>query len=272
MSSKFGLLGEKLGYSYSEEIHNNLFKILDKDAIYEKIEKKEDELFELVESMRDGLYNGINVTIPYKIKIMKYLDYVSPVAKRIGAVNTVIYKNGELHGDNTDYYGFLKTLEDNDIEIEGKKILILGTGGAAKSVYTVLTDLKAEKIFLASISQEKKIEIRKGDKIILYSDVSRLQHVDLIVNCTPVGMFPNIDCSPLKDSLQLTADYVIDLIYNPEETLLMKQFRLKGSKVINGLLMLVSQAIKSEEIWNKEVYDNEVITEIYNNISKKMYK
>ena len=128
---KFGLLGEQLGHSFSETIHNLFFQKAGIKGKYELYERKTKDIKELLDEVREGKLKGLNVTIPYKIEVMKYLDTLSKEASAIGAVNTVAYKNGELGGYNTDYYGFWETMKVNNLEVEGKRILILGTGGAA---------------------------------------------------------------------------------------------------------------------------------------------
>ncbi|RRD39130.1 shikimate dehydrogenase [Leptotrichia sp. OH3620_COT-345] len=269
---KFGLLGEKLGHSFSKEIHKIFFKITGKNAKYDLIEKKYNEIEELLDKVREGEYKGINITIPYKIEIMQYLDEISPEAKKIGAVNTVTVKNNKLTGENTDYFGFAKTLEKNRIEVKDKKILILGTGGAAKSVYSLLSDREAEHIYVATILENDIFKIRKYDRLLNYSEIRNIRSVDLVVNCTPVGMYPTINMSPLEGDNLIGTEYLIDLIYNPEETVLMKKYKEKGVKSANGLMMLVSQAIKSQEIWNNETYDEKISEEIYDRLAKKLYK
>ncbi len=269
---KFGLLGEKLGHSYSKEIHELLFKRENIEAKYKLIEKNIENLPEVLESIREGKYNGINVTIPYKVEIMQYLDGISDIAKKIDAVNTVTCKNGKLIGENTDYFGFLKTLKMNEIEIEDAKVLVLGTGGAAKAIYNVLVDEGSSKIFLATLSQNRKLSLRQQDRIIHYCEIKNLRDVDIIVNCTPVGMFPMIDNCPLNDDNLINCKFLIDIIYNPEETLLIKKYKAKGIKTVNGLIMLIAQAIKAEEFWNEKRYDKEILKYIYKEISKKLYK
>lgn len=269
---KFGLLGEKLGHSYSKEIHELFFKRENIEAKYELIEKNIENLPEVLENIREGKYNGINVTIPYKVEIMQYLDRISDIAKKIGAVNTVTCKNGKLIGENTDYFGFLKTLKMNEIKIEDTKVLVLGTGGAAKAIYNVLVDEGSSKIFLATLSQNKKLSLRQQDRTIHYGEIKNLRDVDIIVNCTPLGMFPVIDNCPLNESNLIDCKYLIDIIYNPKETLLIKKYKAKGTKTVNGLTMLITQAIKSEEIWNEKKFNKENFDYIYEKISKKLYK
>ena len=234
---KFGLLGEKLGHSYSKEIHEIFFELTGKNASYKMIEREIDEVEELMKSIRNGKFNGINVTIPYKLEVIKYLDEVSETAKKIGAVNTITLRDGKLIGNNSDYFGFLKTLELNGIDVNGKKVLVLGTGGASKAIYNGLIDSGAENIFLATIIEHDPFKVRNQDRLIHYSSIA-----------------------------------VVDIVYNPEETVLMKKYKAKGAKVANGLMMLISQAIKSEEIWHKEKYDIKIVEEIHKRLSEKLYK
>ena len=269
---KLGLLGEKLGHSYSKEIHEIFFKLTGKNATYELIEKEIDVLPAFIQELREGKFDGINVTIPYKTEIMDYMDSISDSAEKIGAVNTITVKNGELIGDNTDYSGFLKTLQLNDINVKDGKILLLGTGGAAKAVYNVLIDEGAKNIYSATIAENDPFETRKGDRLIHYSEIKNIRNVNLIVNCTPVGMYPEINMTPLEDVNMINTDSVIDIVYNPEETVLMKKYKERNVKTVNGLTMLIFQAIKSEEIWNGEKYDDEILQKIHEELSEKLYK
>lgn len=269
---KYGLLGEKLGHSFSKEIHEIFFKLTNRDAKYDLIEKEISEIPALLDEVREGKYLGINVTIPYKVEVMKYLDEISPIAKKIGAVNTIKFENGKLIGDNSDYFGFLRTLELNDIDVNEKKVLVLGTGGASKAIYNVLIDKGADIIYLATILDNDTFKIREEDRLIRYSGIRNLRDIELIVNCTPVGMFPQVDACPLEDVNIINTNAVVDIVYNPEETVLMKKYRLRNTKTANGLMMLISQAIKSEEIWNGEEYGKEILDTIYKKLSEKLYK
>mgnify|MGYP000871974920 CR=1 FL=1 len=269
---KYGLLGEKLGHSYSKEIHEIFFELTGKNANYQMIERQSDEIGQLMEEIKKGKFKGINVTIPYKVEVIKYLDEVSKIAKQIGAVNTVTCKNGKLIGDNSDYFGFLKTLELNNIDVNGKKVLVLGTGGASKAIYNALIDNGAKNIYLATIIENDPFKVRTQDRLIHYSAIGGLRNIELIVNCTPVGMYPAIDNCPLERKNLIDTNAVVDIVYNPEETVLMTKYKLKGVKVTNGLIMLISQAIKSEEIWHDEEYGTEILEEIHKRLSEKLYK
>lgn len=269
---RFGLLGEHLGHSFSETIHSLFFKKTGMKGKYELYERKTEDIKELLDEMKTGKLKGLNVTIPYKVEVMKYLDFLSKEAETIGAVNTIAYKDGKLSGYNTDYYGFLETLKINNLEVDGKKILILGTGGAAKAIYGTLTALNADTVYLATIEKDDRFKIRNKDTIINYVDIKNLKNIEGIINCTPVGMYPQTDNLPLANDSFIPVKYLIDVIYNPEETALMEKYASMGVKTINGLMMLVVQAIRAEEIWNDMEADEKIIKEIYEDVRKILYK
>lgn len=234
----YGLLGEKLSHSYSKEIHTYLFKRLNLDADYSLIECQQTELKEYIQKLRDGFYHGFNVTIPYKKTILSYLDEIDDKAKRIGSVNTIYLKDGKVCGTNTDYDGFLETLKQYQVEVQNKHCYVLGTGGASLSVCTVLQDLGG---IVCQVSRTPNLEQ------ISYKELED-KSIDLLVNTTPVGMYPNIDASPVTKEIACKAKKVIDIIFNPTETVLLRN----AHSEINGLYMLVMQAMKAEEIWQQK--------------------
>ena len=242
---KCGLLGEKLSHSFSPQIHSEL-----SDYSYSLIEKSECEVGEF---LKNGDFFAINVTIPYKKTVMPYLAEISEEARRIGSVNTITRRaDGSLRGDNTDYYGFLYTVRLSGIKIEGKKVLILGTGGASLTARTVCEDLSAKEIIFVSRSGEVNYES-------LYE-----KHADaeVVINCTPVGMYPKNGASPIVlDSLK-NCEGVIDMIYNPARTKLLLDAERLGIKCINGLSMLVAQAKRACELFLGESIDDGEIERI----------
>ena len=251
---KFGLIGEKLGHSYSKVIHEKFFELSGKDAMYELLPIPKDGFDEGIKAIINGGYTGINVTIPYKLDVMKYADVISDEAKKIGAVNTISFNDGVISAYNTDYYGIIHTFKKFNIDIEGKEIVILGTGGASRAVITAVTDMGAKGIKM--VSREKKEFC--GLDVITYDDkISG----DVLINCTPVGMYPNANVSPIDEEIKFNA--VVDLIYNPSHTKLMKMADAQGVKAVNGLYMLVSQAIYSEGIWHGMKYSDEFTDKIY---------
>lgn len=249
---KYALLGYPLSHSFSPLIHNTMFKQKNINATYELLPITEDKLHDAIESLKNGTYKGFNVTIPYKVKIMEYLDIVSPRAKEIGSVNTVYYKDGKVIGDNTDYYGFIEQLRYDNVDPRGMSAYILGTGGASLAVNKALIDLGAKVTY---VSRTKK------DDVLTYDELYKLDDIDMIVNTTPVGMYPNVSVSPLDEDCAKKAKVLVDIIFNPLTTKLMTF----NQNSYNGLAMLVFQAAKAQDIWLGESYkidEKEVLDKI----------
>ncbi len=229
---KYGCIGKKLTHSFSKEIHAKLA-----DYEYELIELTEDEIPEFFEK-KD--FSAINVTIPYKQTVIPYLDSLSDVAKRIGAVNTVVNKNGKLFGYNTDYYGMKALTEKLGLELNGKKVLILGTGGTSKTARVLAQDLGANEVLVVSRSKKEQ-HITYEEAIDLHSDA------DIIINTTPSGMYPDCDSQPIDLSAFNRLEGIVDAVYNPLCTNLVLKAREKGIKAECGLFMLVMQAVVAVE-------------------------
>jgi len=260
--AKFALIGEKLGHSYSQIIHNHYFELSGKKQnSYDLIEIPKDRLKEELFLISND-YQGVNVTIPYKIDVIKYLSWISPEAQKIGSVNTIVFTSDGALGYNTDYFGFKSMLEVNDIDILDKEVVILGTGGASKAALSVCEDMGAASVSFVS-SSGKAVE---NHKTFTYNDIIK---GDVLINCTPVGMYPNTEASPIEN-IDIVFNAVVDMIYNPYETLLMKKGRANGAKCVNGLYMLVSQAMYSQEIWNKESVDKSIVDKIYNELKNSL--
>lgn len=253
---KFGLLGYPLGHSYSPLIHNRLFELVGLDCEYSLIECNENELKEKIDSLRNGYYSGFNVTIPYKKKIMEYLDEISTEAFKMGAVNTVANIDGKIIGFNTDYYGFKDEIIYYNIDVKNKDCYILGTGGASLAVNKALIDLGGNTYY---VSRNKN-----GDNIISYEELAN-RDIYLLVNTTPVGMYPNINNSPVSFDIAKRAKYVVDVIFNPNITKLLGDAKSE----MNGLFMLVKQALKAEEIWQNNTY-SELTLEILEYVRKNI--
>ncbi|MBQ7836362.1 MAG: AAA family ATPase [Clostridia bacterium] len=249
---EYGLLGEVLGHSYSPMIHSYFAKYN-----YCLMEKKADELDEFFR-VRD--FRGINVTIPYKTAVIPYMDELTDIARRIGSVNTVIKRaDGTLLGDNTDYGGFLYTLRRSGIKVLGRKCLVLGSGGASLTVQTALCDLGASSVTVISRSGENNY----GNLKQKHSDA------EIIVNTTPVGMYPNNGSSPVDLSIFPHLKGVVDIIANPAKTALMLQAERAGVPCAGGLPMLVAQAAyAAEHFASKRISDSE-IERTYKAVSKK---
>lgn len=252
---KYALIGGKLGHSYSEEIHKIYFELCGINGNYTLIETQKQNLKSCIENMKKSGICGFNVTIPYKSDCIPLLDKISDEAQKIGAVNTVKFSADGIFGYNTDYFGIIKTFERFNIDISGKEIVILGTGGACKAVCAACVDLGAKNITLVSRNAQKNSHF----KIVSYDDkISG----DVLINATPVGMYPNINDTPLQD-IDKKFDAVFDLIYNPAKTELLKIAESKNIKAVNGLYMLVAQAMRAQEIWNETKVDDEITEKIY---------
>lgn len=254
----FGLIGFRLSHSFSKKYFTEKFQKLNLSAkdgyVYELFELDKIEDFENLIKENPTL-KGLNVTIPYKKSIIPFLDKLDPIAQKIGAVNTIkTEKDGTKIGYNTDYIGFRNSLEKflnlKSTSIFKEKALILGTGGAAQAVKVALEDLNIAFDFVSSSITET--QNYPTYKIIPYTKTNTLNY-KLIINTTPLGMYPNIDdFPPLSEEnyAQINEDYFLcDLVYNPEETTFLKKGKEKGAKIINGLEMLYGQAEAAGEIW-----------------------
>lgn len=244
----YGLIGEKLGHSFSKIIHEKLA-----DYTYDLMPLSPEELDVF---MREKAFNAINVTIPYKKTVIPYLDEIDPKAAKMGAVNTIVHRNGKLHGYNTDYFGFRYMLEHNQIQIAGKKILVLGRGGASKAVLAVLEDMGAAEVHT--------IYYKYANDSITYETCYNL-HTDaqVIVNTTPVGMYPYAGESPIDLTPFSQLEAVADVVYNPLRTRLVLDALKMGRKAIGGLEMLVGQAKYAVEIFLDQSLPENAIENVY---------
>ena len=256
-----GLIGNPLGQSLSSLMHNEAFKELSLNKIYIPIEVQPENLETAIKGISKMNFEGFNVTKPYKIDIMEFLDEVDDYAKCIGAVNTVTIKNGVLKGYNTDGTGFLTSFEEETgIKIEGKNVFILGSGGAARAISMTLALNKANKIYICNKTFEKAKALSNeiNDKTGKCSIVVPKSHdemeksinaSDVLINCTSVGMLPNIEDSPLDKRLLNKNLIVCDIIYNPKKTRLIKDAEEIGCQILTGLGMLVYQGVEAFELW-----------------------
>lgn len=248
----YGLLGRTLRHSYSPQIHALLG-----DYEYRLFEVEPQDLEAFLKKREFG---GINVTIPYKKDVLPYLSGISDNAKRIGAVNTIIVKeDGGLYGDNTDYDGFLRLVQKSGFQVKGKKALVLGTGGASLPISAVLSDLGAREVVFISRSGENN-----------YQNLSRHADADLIVNTTPVGMYPNNLKAPLSLSEFPNLSGVLDIVYNPQKTKLILDAERLGIPAYSGLLMLVAQGKRAAELFlGHDIPDSET-DRIFKKLSTEM--
>ncbi|KHD35917.1 chorismate mutase [Clostridium acetobutylicum] len=268
-TSIYGLIGEKLGHSYSSYIHKLIFEKVGIKGIYNLFEVPKEKLKESVDTFKIIKCGGLNVTIPYKVEVMKELYEISEKARKIGAVNTLKFSRKGISGFNTDYIGFGKMLSKFRVEIKNNICVVLGSGGAARAVLQYLKDNFAKDIYVVTRNPEKTSEIYGEFKVISYDELSNLKG-DVIINCTPKGMYPKEGESPVDKEVVAKFSSAVDLIYNPVETLFLKYARESGVKAVNGLYMLVSQAAASEEIWNDISIDESIVDEIFEVLEEKI--
>ena len=263
---KYGLLGARLEHSLSPQIHQEVFRQLGIEATYELIEVPTEKLADKVAELRKN-YRGLNVTIPHKVAVMASLDYIAAEARAIGAVNTILFKDGRASGFNTDYFGFARLLEHNGLVPEGKDVCVLGTGGASRAILQCVKDKQAHSITVISrVIENAPEDIRAHYTVKTYEDLKALDG-DLLINCTPVGMFPNVEASPVDSVVMERFAAAVDIIYNPAETKFMKLARQQGKPAVNGLFMLVAQAVAADEIWLERQLDAGLIANVTDTIA-----
>ena len=248
---KYGVIGEHLKHSFSPEIHS---QIGDYDYIIKEIEPQNLESF-----IKERAFCGINVTIPYKEKVIPMLDYVDPAALKIGAVNTVVNRDGKLYGYNTDYSGMKALVNRIGLEIKGKKVLIVGTGGTSKTATAVLNDMGVKEIiYVSNIPTQGAITYEE-----VYS-----YHTDceIIFNTSPVGMYPKNDGIPLRLEEFYKLEGILDVVYNPIRTNLVLKARSLGKKAEGGLYMLGAQAVYASQHFFEGSVDNSLLDKVYKSV------
>lgn len=263
----YGLLGEKLSHSLSPEIHSEILKLMNKAGGYKLFEVDRDRLNDFTEALKLLKIKGCNVTIPYKKDIMQYVDFLSDEANKIGAINTICLNEGKLYGYNTDYFGFEYMLKVSNIDVKDKLVVMLGNGGASRAVLHYLIDNNAKEVYIVSRNPKKDDFSLENVKLISYEELRSLKG-DILINATPVGMYPNIEESPVTKEVINNFDTLVDLIYNPMETKFLSYGKELNKKIVGGLYMLVGQAAKAQEIWQDTVVNEAIIEEIYNKINK----
>ena len=230
----FGLIGESLSHSLSPIIHKFVYDMLNLEATYSLYQVQPDMLETAIQGIRALDLRGVNVTIPYKIKVMELLDNISVEAKKIGAVNTILNDGHTLTGYNTDYFGFGKMLDKYRINPTGKTAVVLGSGGAAKSITAYLQDTGISELYIVS-REPKDIGHSYNNNVITYKQLSLINKANLLINCTPIGMSPHSGSAPISKSETTKFDAVVDLIYNPLHTQLMIQAEDIIDEVYNKL-------------------------------------
>ncbi len=270
-----GLIGNPVEHSISPFIHNTLYKVLDMNYIYMAFDIETNQLEKAVEGMVALSFTGFNVTIPYKQRILDFLDDVDEEARIIGAVNTVTNHNGILKGYNTDGIGFIEGLKRLGFNPLDRDVAVIGAGGASRAICAYLLKEGVKHIFLMNRTHQRSLRLSeefncqyKLDTIVPI-DRKDLEDIDLdlIVNTTPVGMWPHIDENPLEGFTFQDHTIVVDIIYNPRETALLREARRQDCMVQNGIDMLIGQALASIELWTgKDIPYNYCLEIIKENI------
>ena len=254
-----GIIGDPIEHTMSPVMHNAAFQRLDLDYVYLPFRVRQEELGKAVEGMRALNIRGFNVTIPHKVAIIPLLDKLDPLVEKIGAINTVVNEGGVLVGYNTDATGFLQALLERGIELSGKNVVILGAGGAARAVSSVLVEKAASLVILnRNLARAENLARRiaqvfdKEVKAMALGEgnlASVLDRADILINTTSAGMIPDIDKTPVPARLLKPTLIVFDIVYNPMKTRLLKEAEAAGAETIGGLEMLVWQGAMAFELW-----------------------
>lgn len=279
MSKQYALLGESLKHTMSPPIHKRLFELKGREFNYEIIELKAEEL----ESNKDKLLSltGMNITIPHKIGIIPYCDKLDESAKRYNSVNCIDNKGGVHTGYNTDCDGFLKTISAMGLDFSGE-VLLIGCGGVGRMM-AIEASLKGAKLTIAVLKSDiplaeqvcREIKAMKADaeiEIVLNTEIPTGKKYSLLMNATPVGMFPKTDACPVPDAVIENSGAVFDVIYNPRKTQLIKKAEALGKKASGGMAMLVYQAVSAHEIWDNDSYDEKDIARLISDMEDMVEK
>ncbi|MFX1346282.1 MAG: shikimate dehydrogenase [Promethearchaeota archaeon] len=268
------VIGHPIEHSMSPTMWNPALQDLELDYVYIAFDVHPDRLEKAINGIRSLGIKGINVTLPHKEEVIKYMDEVDPIALKIGAINTIKNERGILKARNTDADGARKSLIDRGVDIYGKNILIIGSGGVSRAIAYILAE-EANKIILTDIIEERARavanEVRNNMKVEIEGNLSNqdnlkeyIKKVDILINATPIGMYPKVDETPISRKFLRDDLFVFDVIYNPLETRLMKEAAEIGCKTLGGLDMLVNQGILAFEWWlnkkpNKDLMKNKII-------------
>ncbi len=269
----FASIGDPVKYSLSPQIHNSIFSLNHLNNIHLTFKIAEGDLENYIHIIRNN-FSGISVTKPHKQSIIPYLDQIDEDAAKFQAVNAVKIENGLLKGYNTDGYGFVKSLELHNIDIDGKKILLIGAGGASRVLAFEILRLGGK---LTITNRSLKNALKLKDDLLQYFNQEQVTICEMddltcgyfgIVNATPIGMAPDIGNAPIEEPILKGSNFVFDLIYNPERTLLLDYAKKEGCKCINGFSMLFYQAIKAQEIWTGKITDKAALLKVKEEIEE----
>ena len=276
-----GLIGNPVGHSVSPAIHNNLARLTGKDMVYTTFKEDKGDVASAVRGAYSLNILGLNVTVPLKSEVIDSLVDIDPLAKAIGAVNTLVRVDGGFKGYNTDILGLARELEDEGIELADSKVIILGAGGAARAITFLCSSNGAKKIYLLNRSVDKAQDIAHAvnthfhnEKVIPmniadYADIPGTDYI--VIQTTSVGLHPNDTAVVIDDeAFYKKAAVGVDIIYNPGETMFMKLIKAQGKKAYNGLKMLLYQGVSAYELWNDCKITKEEADEVYKCLQKEL--
>lgn len=258
-----GVIGNPVEHSLSPAIHNAAFQKLGLNFVY--LAWRVEAIGDAIKGLRAlGNFRGASVTIPHKVSAMPHLDHVEPTARQIGAINTIVAENGQLTGYNTDATGALRALRESGVELKGRHIVILGSGGAARAIaFALAAESGADKLTVLGVDDKERAVLAADvrSKTALTVDDLHLDEAALgktlpgahvLIHCTPIGMSPKIDATCVPGSLLHAGLAVMDIVYNPRETTLLKDAKRAGCKTISGLDMFLNQAVTQFELWTNQ--------------------
>lgn len=274
------LIGNPVEHSMSPKMHSNAFKEVGINAIYIATKVEKNNVKAAVESITALNFLGANVTIPHKVAVMKFVDEIDPIARDIGAVNTIVNREGKLFATNTDGLGFMRSMKQAGIKLKGMNCVMVGAGGVARAIsfnllqeinHLKITDIKKKVIdgLVSNLQQRysNKVSSFNPSKNVLKTE---LKKADLLLNCTPIGMFPKHEESPVPKEFLRNDLVVFDAIYNPIETLLIKNAKEEGAKAIGGSKMFLYQGVEAFELWTNKKAPIKLMEKIINeNLTKK---
>jgi len=255
---KFAVIGNPIDHSMSPKLHNWIFNKLKINAKYDKVKLKSNELNSFLNEIRLGLYDGINITIPYKETVIEYLDDINIRAELIGSVNFIMNSNGKLIGNNTDWFGFTRALKSNSIDLQGKEVIVIGSGGTSRSILFSLKQLGVKNIliFNRTLDNAKLLEDTIARAYLLEEIVNFINNESVIINTTPIGMLSNESLISIDQINK--SQIIIDIIYSPIESSLIKMGKNIGAKTLNGLDMFIYQGLASLDLWFGKDIENQV--------------
>lgn len=264
---KAGLIGGRLSHSLSPQIHEKYWRLTGRTGRYSLFEAESKELRARLVALEKHGFAGVNVTIPHKTEVIRHLDLLSAEADAIGAVNTIHFCDGRRVGYNTDYFGLKYMLERNLMPLADKRIVILGSGGAARCALRLAKDEGASEVMVISRAPSQTDKMLAA---VSYEALDSIDSIDVLINTTPVGMYPMTDECPVPDSVIAKCSAVADLIYNPARTVLLKKAAAMGKAWAGGLWMLCAQAVKAEEIWTGRAFSDAICASIFNTLSEPL--